>query len=250
MEQRRPPGRPGEQIKEAPVSRCVKQLPKLAIAPSLLASDFAHLADEIARVTEGGADLLHVDVMDGHFVPNLTMGPAVVERIRAVTGLCIDVHLMITDPGKYVEAFAAAGADIITFHAEVVSGPDEAGELIDRIHGLNCDAGISVNPDAPVELVEPVVADVDLVLVMSVYAGFGGQQFMEESLPRLRRIRKWLGAGRSRLEVDGGINRQTAALVAEAGADILIAGTAIFAQADYAEAIGALRSGGVGMSAD
>jgi len=223
----------------------------VAIAPSLLASDFAHLADEIARVTEAGADLLHLDVMDGHFVPNLTIGPAVVERIRAVTDLYLDVHLMITDPGKFVDAFAKAGADNMTFHAEVVQ---DTAQFASRIHDLGCNAGISLNPDAPTDIIRPALGEVDMVLVMTVFAGFGGQEFIADMLPRLREVRRWLaartakriGKGRQRLEVDGGINPQTAARVAQAGADVIVAGTAVFGEQDYAEAIRRLRAAAEG----
>jgi ribulose-phosphate 3-epimerase len=220
--------------------RRLANLPRPAIAPSVLASDFAHLADEIARVEQGGADLLHLDVMDGHFVPNITIGPVVVEKIRSVTDLLIDVHLMISEPARYIQAFAEAGADNLTFHAEVVAEPEAMAE---RIRGLGCQAGVTVNPDAPAELLEPAVPYVDLVLVMSVFAGFGGQKFIPEVLPKIRAIRSWLRP-EQRLEVDGGIYADTVAAAVEAGADTIVAGTAVFGapDGDYARAIADLRA--------
>jgi ribulose-phosphate 3-epimerase len=220
------------------LKRSLNRLPRVAIAPSLLASDFAHLADEVRKVEAAGADVLHVDVMDGHFVPNITMGPVVVEHIRGVTDLILDVHLMISEPGRYIQAFAAAGADNLTFHAEVVADPRA---MADRIHELGCDAGICINPDGPMDRVRQAVPHVDMVLMMTIFAGFGGQKFMPEVLPNIRTVKSWLTT--QRLEVDGGIYPDTIGQAAEAGADTFVSGTGVFraADRDYARAIAALR---------
>ena len=221
------------------MKRSLHQLPRPAIAPSVLASDFAHLADEIARVEQAGADLLHVDCMDGHFVPNLTIGPVVVEKVRAVTDLFLDVHLMLSEPGRYIQAFAEAGADNITFHAEVTSEPEA---LADRIHELGCSAGITINPDGPLDRVERAVPHIEMVLLMTIYAGFGGQTFLPEVLPTIRQVRGWL-TSEQRLEVDGGVYPETIGEAAAAGADVFVAGTAVFGtpDGDYGRSIADLR---------
>jgi len=221
------------------VKRSVHQLPRPAIAPSLLASDFAHLADEIHRAEDAGADLLHVDVMDGHLVPNITIGPVVVEKVRAVTDLLLDVHLMISEPGRYIQAFAEAGADNLTFHGEVVADPEA---MAGRIRELGCTVGITINPDGPVDRIEEAAPHVDMVLLMTIYAGFGGQAFMPEVLPTIHKVRGWLTAGQ-RIEVDGGIYTDTIGRAADAGADTFVAGTAVFRapDGDYALAIRDLR---------
>jgi ribulose-phosphate 3-epimerase len=213
----------------------------ILISPSLLACDFAHLADEVARAERAGADWLHVDVMDGHFVPNLTIGPPVVERIRAVARVPLDVHLMITDPKRYARAYAKAGAHVLTFHVEVCPTPADARDVIAafRAEGVS-KVGVSLNPDCPVERVFPLLGDVDLVLVMSVFAGFGGQRFLPESLEKVRALRARGFAGF--VEVDGGVNAETAPLCAAAGADVLVSGTALFGASDMAAAVSRFRA--------
>ncbi len=219
--------------------RSLLDLPRPAVAPSILAADFAHLADEIARVESEGADMLHLDAMDGHFVPNLAIGPVVVEKIRPVTSLLLDVHLMLEEPARFVEAFARAGADSITFHAQAVS---DAAALTRRIHELGCAAAVAVNPDVPLDVLRPALPHVDMVVVMTVFAGFGGQPFLMEVVPRIRAVRGWLRP-EQRLEVDGGISPVSAGVAAAAGADTFAAGTAIFRAADvgHGEAIAAIR---------
>ncbi|MEQ8166975.1 MAG: ribulose-phosphate 3-epimerase [Alphaproteobacteria bacterium] len=200
---------------------------KLRIAPSILSADFARLGEEIRAVTDAGADYIHVDVMDGHFVPNLTIGPSVVRALRSASDLPFDVHLMISPVDPYVAAFAEAGADIITVHPEAGPHLHRTLQLI-REHGRK--AGVALNPATPIEMVLPVLGEVDLVLVMSVNPGFGGQAFIPSQIDKIRALRLAIDAtGREiDLEVDGGINNETARSAVEAGADVLVAGTATF----------------------
>ncbi|MGL4514811.1 MAG: ribulose-phosphate 3-epimerase [Lacipirellulaceae bacterium] len=194
------------------------------IAPSLLACDFSRLADEVRAIEATGAQVLHLDIMDGHFVPNLSFGVPVVEAIRRVTDLVLDVHLMLDNPAEYVGAFRKAGADLLTVHAEVL--PD-ARPLLDEIRRLGAAPGLSLNPPTPVELLEPALAHCDLVLVMSVMPGFGGQSFDPVALEKLRWLRDHRDCPAVR-EVDGGVNLDTVADCAAAGAEVLVAGTAVF----------------------
>ena len=213
----------------------------LQIAPSLLSADFGHLADQIEAVERGGADLLHVDVMDGRFVPNLTFGTKVIETVRRLTSLPLDVHLMVVEPEAYFDGFAAAGATGLTIHVE--AAPHLQRQLA-RIRELGCLAGVAVNPATPLAMVEEVAAELDLLLVMSVNPGFGGQRFIGSAVDKLRRARRLLDAvgGAAALEVDGGINRETIGDCWRAGADTFVAGNAVFAAADPAAEIAALRA--------
>jgi ribulose-phosphate 3-epimerase len=211
------------------------------IAPSLLSADFARLADEVAMCEAGGADWLHVDVMDGVFVPNLTFGAKVIETVRGLTRLPLDVHLMVVEPEKYFDAFAKAGASGLTIHVE--AAPHLHRQLA-RIRELGCRAGVTLNPATPLAAVEEVAGDVDLLLVMSVNPGFGGQQFIARSVDRIRRARQLLDDAGNRaatLEVDGGINRETIVRCWRAGADTFVAGNAVFSAPDPKAEIGALR---------
>jgi len=217
----------------------------IRIAPSILSADFARLGDEVRAVEAAGADWIHVDVMDGRFVPNLTIGPPVVAALRRVTGLPLDVHLMIVEPERYVDAFADAGADIITVHAEAST---HLHRTLQAIRAQGKKAGVSLNPHTSEEAVRYVLDELDLVLVMSVNPGFGGQDFIPAILRKLERLRAMIdGSGRSiALEVDGGVKVGTAARVAAAGADVLVAGNAVFGAPERDRAIAALRADAAG----
>jgi len=213
---------------------------KVRIAPSILSADFGHLADEIARCEAGGADCIHIDVMDGRFVPNLTYGTKVIETVRGLTELPLDVHLMVVEPETFFDDFANAGANGLTFHAE--ASPHLQRQLA-RIRQLGCAAGVALNPGTPLQAISEVVDDLDLLLVMTVNPGFGGQQFIPHSIDKIVRARQMLTEARSKasLEVDGGVSRDTIAQVWRAGADTFVAGNAIFSATDPAAEIKALR---------
>jgi len=205
--------------------------------PSILSADFARLADEIAEITLAGVGMVHLDVMDGHFVPNITIGPPVISKLRKVSNLVFDAHLMISEPARYAESFVEAGADHITFHIEVADNPLK---LIDKLHDLGCSAGICLNPETPVEKITAVAPHCDMVLVMTVHPGFGGQQFIPAAAKKVARIREIVGPD-IRIEVDGGIDSQTTPIVVSYGADTLVAGNAIFAENDRIAAINDIR---------
>jgi ribulose-phosphate 3-epimerase len=214
--------------------------PANLISPSVLAGDFARLAEEVRRVEMAGADWLHVDVMDGHFVPNLTIGAPVVAALRRVATKPLDVHLMISEPVRYAKDFAAAGADVLTFHAEVAEGAKAQREVIRAFRGEGiAKVGIAVNPDCPIERVGDVLDEVDLVLVMSVYAGFGGQKFMPEVLPKVRWLRERGYAGH--VQMDGGLGEKTIGACAEAGTNVFVAGSAVFGSTDIPATMAKLR---------
>ncbi|GED58334.1 ribulose-phosphate 3-epimerase [Brevibacillus formosus] len=211
------------------------------IAPSILSADFARLGDEILDVEKGGADWIHVDVMDGHFVPNITIGPLIVEAIRPVTKLPLDVHLMIEEPDRYIPQFAKSGADWITVHQEACRHLHRTLYLI-KEQGVK--AGVVLNPATPISTIEPVLADLDMVLLMTVNPGFGGQKFIHSVVPKVAQLRKMLnerGLGHVEIEIDGGVNAQTARLCEEAGATVLVAGSAVFNQENRGQAIAAIR---------
>ena len=213
----------------------------IEIAPSILSADFSRLAEHINQIAPQ-VRILHLDIMDGHFVPNLTIGPVVVKWLRSHFDLFFDTHLMVTDPAKYASEFVRAGADGITFHAEAIA---DASEIILQLRDMQVAVGVSIKPKTPVEILEPIINDVDMVLLMTVEPGFGGQSFLPESPERCAKLRKMLRPDQ-RLEVDGGINIETAPIIVEAGADTLVAGNSIFAQVDPSAAVNAIYEAAAG----
>ncbi len=212
----------------------------IRVAPSILSADFGRLADEVRAAEAGGADLIHVDVMDGRFVPNITVGPVVVEAVRAVTRLPIDAHLMIVEPERYVDAFAKAGADLVSVHAEV---SPHLHRTLEAIRAAGARPAVALNPSTPLSAVEWVLGDCEMVLVMTVNPGFGGQRYIDACTEKVRQLRAMADARQPKLdiEVDGGVKPENAATVAAAGANVLVAGTAVFGSRDYGQAIRTLR---------
>ncbi len=209
----------------------------ILISPSILSADFARLADEIKAVEEAGADMLHLDIMDGHFVPNITFGPPVVESIKSVATVPLDVHLMIENPDDYIDDFASVGADILTIHVEACT---HLQGTLSRIRKKGIKAAVSINPSTPVESLKYVVDDLDMVLVMSVNPGFSGQKFIPQVMEKISHTRRLVGEGID-IQVDGGVTPANAARVVDAGANVLVAGSAVFSTDDYGKAISALR---------
>lgn len=213
---------------------------KVKIAPSILSADFANLGRDIKRVDDSGAEYIHIDVMDGSFVPNITIGSGVVKCLRKITDRVFDVHLMVNHPENQIDAFAAAGADIITFHIEAAV---HAHRTIQAIHALGKKAGVSLNPSTSLSSIEEIINDVDLILIMTVNPGYGGQKFIPSMIDKIKRLRKMIDEKKSHaeIEIDGGINPDTAKLVIDAGADVLVAGSYVYGATDITAAIESLR---------
>jgi ribulose-phosphate 3-epimerase len=212
----------------------------IKIAPSILSADFTRLGEEIKSIESAGADLIHIDVMDGHFVPNITIGPMIVEAVRRITHLPLDVHLMISDPDRYIDAFSKAGSDIITIHAEATI---HLHRSIQYIKAKGIKAGVSLNPATPIDTIEYVLHELDMILIMTVNPGFGGQEFIPEIVPKIKELKSIIderGYG-AQIEVDGGIGPETINMVSSAGAEIFVAGSAIFNSRNYQETIALMR---------